>query len=121
MLSLELFSIYWILASCAVLFAAFVRGVAGFGLALILAPILLMILSPKSVVVVNLILSMVSNIIAYKMTREIVRNEGIFVGMSSGAAMYATLEIVRNIENVTIIVIFPDGGEKYLSTNLFKR
>jgi len=58
---------------------------------------------------------------AYKMTREIVRNEGIFVGMSSGAAMYATLEIVKSIEEGIIIVIFPDGGEKYLSTNLFKQ
>ncbi len=56
---------------------------------------------------------------AYDMTRQIVRNEGIFVGMSSGAAMYATLEIARKIEKGTIIVIFPDGGEKYLSTNLF--
>ena len=58
---------------------------------------------------------------AYKMTREIVRNEGIFVGMSSGAAMYATLEIVKSVEKGTIIVIYPDGGEKYLSTNLFKQ
>jgi cysteine synthase B len=56
---------------------------------------------------------------AYEMTRQIVRKEGIFVGMSSGAAMYATLEIAKTIEKGTIIVIFPDGGEKYLSTNLF--
>jgi len=61
--SLELFGVYWILASCAVLFAAFVRGVAGFGLALILAPILLIILDPKSVVVVNLLLGVISNIL----------------------------------------------------------
>jgi len=57
---------------------------------------------------------------AYEMTRQIVRNEGIFVGMSSGAAMYATVEIAKKIESGTIVVIFPDRGEKYLSTTLFK-
>jgi cysteine synthase B len=57
---------------------------------------------------------------AYEMTRQIVAKEGIFVGMSSGAAMYAAVEIAKKIERGTIIVIFPDRGEKYLSTNLFK-
>ena len=56
---------------------------------------------------------------AYEMARQIVRNEGIFVGMSSGAAMYAAVEIARQIEAGTIVVIFPDRGEKYLSTKLF--
>ena len=59
--SLDIFSVSWVLASCVVLFAAFVRGVAGFGFALVLAPILLLILSPKSVVVVNLLLGLLSN------------------------------------------------------------
>jgi cysteine synthase B len=63
---------------------------------------------------------MVETEVAYEMTRQIVRNEGIFVGMSSGAAMYATVEIAKNIESGTIVVIFPDRGEKYLSTKLFK-
>jgi cysteine synthase B len=40
--------------------------------------------------------------------------------MSSGAAMYATVEIARQITSGTIVVIFPDRGEKYLSTKLFK-
>jgi len=57
---------------------------------------------------------------AYEMTRQIVRKEGIFVGMSSGAAMYAALETARSIETGTIVTIFPDRGEKYLSTELFK-
>jgi cysteine synthase B len=57
---------------------------------------------------------------AYEMARQIVKNEGIFVGMSSGAAMYATVEIAKRIESGTIVVIFPDRGEKYLSTKLFK-
>jgi len=64
--SLDVFSVSWVLASCAVLFAAFVRGVAGFGFALVLAPILLLILSPKSVVVVNLLLGLLSNILVLR-------------------------------------------------------
>jgi S-sulfo-L-cysteine synthase (O-acetyl-L-serine-dependent) len=56
---------------------------------------------------------------AYGMARQIIKKEGIFVGMSSGAAMYAALEVAKKINSGTIVVIFPDGGEKYLSTNLF--
>jgi len=63
---------------------------------------------------------MVETEAAYEMTRQIVLKEGIFVGMSSGAAMYAAVEIAKQIESGTIVVIFPDRGEKYLSTKLFK-
>lgn len=56
---------------------------------------------------------------AYEMARQIIKNEGIFVGMSSGAAMYAALVIAEKITSGTIVVAFPDGGEKYLSTKLF--
>lgn len=63
---------------------------------------------------------MVETEAAYDMTRQIVAREGIFVGMSSGAAMYAALQIAGEIESGTIVVIFPDRGEKYLSTKLFK-
>ncbi len=56
---------------------------------------------------------------AFEMAREIVLKEGLFVGMSSGAAMYAALEIAKKIDFGTIVLIFPDRGEKYLSTNLF--
>jgi cysteine synthase B len=63
---------------------------------------------------------MVETEAAYEMTRQIVSKEGIFVGMSSGAAMYAAVEIAKQIESGTIVVIFPDRGEKYLSTKLFK-
>ena len=64
---------------------------------------------------------MVETEVAYEMTRQIVSQEGIFVGMSSGAAMYAAVEIAKQIASGTIVVIFPDRGEKYLSTNLFKQ
>lgn len=56
---------------------------------------------------------------AFEMTRLIVMKEGIFVGMSSGAAMFAALEVAKKIESGRIVVIFPDRGEKYLSTDLF--
>ncbi len=56
---------------------------------------------------------------AYEMTRQIVKQEGIFVGMSSGAAMYAAIEMAKRMESGVIVTILPDLGEKYLSTNLF--
>ncbi|MFC1612976.1 cysteine synthase A [Patescibacteria group bacterium] len=58
---------------------------------------------------------------AYKITKQIIKKEGIFVGMSSGAAMYATIKVAKKIKSGTIVVIFPDRGEKYLSTNLFDK
>jgi cysteine synthase B len=62
---------------------------------------------------------------AFSMSREIIKQEGIFVGMSSGAAMVATLEVAKNIkpsrgQKINMVTIFPDRGEKYLSTGLFK-
>jgi S-sulfo-L-cysteine synthase (O-acetyl-L-serine-dependent) len=57
---------------------------------------------------------------AFEMTRRIVQEEGIFAGMSSGAAMYAAVETAKKIKTGVIVVIFPDRGEKYLTTRLFK-
>ncbi len=62
---------------------------------------------------------MVETEAAYEMTRQIVKREGIFVGMSSGAAMYAAAEMAKRIDSGVIVTILPDRGEKYLSTNLF--
>jgi cysteine synthase B len=56
---------------------------------------------------------------AFTMSRAIVLNEGIFVGMSSGAAMVAALECIKDIEEGFVVVLFADRGEKYLSTDLF--
>ncbi|MBA7634220.1 Cysteine synthase B [subsurface metagenome] len=64
---------------------------------------------------------MVETELAYETTRQIVEKEGIFVGMSSGAAMYATIQLAMKIGSGIIVVVFPDRGEKYLSTNLFKK
>lgn len=57
----------------------------------------------------------------YKMARLLAQKEGIFVGMSSGAAMCAALTRAKQLDQGVIVVIFPDGGEKYLSTELFDK
>ncbi len=56
---------------------------------------------------------------AFAMAREIVLKEGIFVGMSSGAAMVAALSCIEEIDQGFVVVAFSDRGEKYLSTALF--
>lgn len=56
---------------------------------------------------------------AFETARKIVSEESIFVGMSSGAAMLAALKILPGLNEGCIVVIFPDRGEKYLSTKLF--
>ena len=57
---------------------------------------------------------------AYEKAREIVAQEGIFVGMSSGAAMIAADKVIKKLTSGFVVVIFPDRGEKYLSTRLFE-
>lgn len=56
---------------------------------------------------------------AFEMARQIVKKEGIFVGMSAGAALCAAVDVAKRIEKGTMVVIFADRGEKYLSTDLF--
>ncbi len=56
---------------------------------------------------------------AYATARELALREGIFAGMSSGAAMAIALRKARELESGTIVAILPDGGERYLSTSLF--
>jgi len=56
---------------------------------------------------------------AFEMTRRLAREEGIFVGMSSGAAMVVACKEAEALQEGTIVAIFPDGGERYLSTTLF--
>ena len=57
--------------------------------------------------------------IAFEMTRRIAKEEGLLVGMSSGAAMAVAYEEAKSMDKGIIVVIFPDGGERYLSTPLF--
>ncbi|MBU2542416.1 cysteine synthase family protein [Patescibacteria group bacterium] len=56
---------------------------------------------------------------AFAMTRKIAQKEGLFLGMSSGAVLFAANEISRPLKNGNVVVIIPDRGEKYLSTKLF--
>lgn len=63
----------------------------------------------------------VSNDNAVKISRELAREEGLLVGISSGAAAYAATELGKKAENKgkNIVVILPDSGERYLSTFLY--
>ena len=56
---------------------------------------------------------------AFITARKLARQEGIFVGMSSGAAMYAALQLAATLSEGLLVVMLPDGGERYLSTPLF--
>lgn len=64
----------------------------------------------------------VENEAAFETAREIARTEGILVGISSGAALYAAIEIAKRPENEgkTVVALLPDTGERYLSTALFE-
>jgi len=56
---------------------------------------------------------------AFEIARRLVNEEGLFVGMSSGAAMLAALRVTEKLDSGVVVVIFPDRGEKYLSTSLY--
>ena len=58
---------------------------------------------------------------AYAAARELGRREGVLAGISSGAALWAGIELARRAENEgkTIVVLLPDTGDRYLSTDLF--
>ncbi len=58
---------------------------------------------------------------AYKFAKLLAKTEGILVGISSGAVLYSAIEVVGNNDFIdkNVVVILPDGGEKYLSTDLF--
>ena len=56
---------------------------------------------------------------AYEMVYALGQSEGILVGQSSGAAMIAALTVAQSIREGTVVTVFPDFGDKYLSTNLW--
>jgi len=56
---------------------------------------------------------------AFRVARELAQAEGLFVGISSGAAMWGALKVASRLNEGTLVVVFPDGGEKYMSTPLF--
>lgn len=65
----------------------------------------------------------VSNEDAFRTSRQLAHTEGLLVGISSGAAVYAATELAKREENVgkRIVVICPDTGERYLSTGLYNQ
>jgi cysteine synthase len=64
----------------------------------------------------------VGNEDAFETSRQLARSEGLLVGISSGAATFAALQVAKRPENKgkTIVVILPDTGERYLSTALYQ-
>ncbi len=64
----------------------------------------------------------VNNTDCFAMSREIAQKEGILVGISSGAAVWAAVSLAKRPENKgkTIVAILPDSGDRYYSTPLFQ-
>jgi cysteine synthase A len=64
----------------------------------------------------------VENDDAFQTSREVAKKEGLLVGISSGAALYAATQLAKRPENKgkNIVVLLPDTGERYLSTPLFE-
>jgi cysteine synthase B len=52
---------------------------------------------------------------AHRLVRRLARDEGLLVGISSGAALGVTLQVARRLESGVVVTVFPDGAEKYLS------
>jgi cysteine synthase A len=74
----------------------------------------------------NLDLSVVDRVVkaweedAFPVARRLARQEGLFVGMSSGAIVWAALEVARELgPGHRVVTIAPDSGARYLSTSLF--
>jgi len=61
----------------------------------------------------------VSQADAEEMTRRLAREEGIFAGISSGGALWAAMQVLREVENAVIVTIVCDRGDRYLSTGVF--
>jgi cysteine synthase B len=56
---------------------------------------------------------------AHRMVRRLAREEGLLVGISSGAALSASLQVARRIGQGVLVTVFPDGAEKYLSESFW--
>ena len=61
----------------------------------------------------------VSQTAAEDTTRRLASEEGIFAGISSGGALYAALQLSKEVENAVIVSIVCDRGDRYLTTGVF--
>jgi cysteine synthase A len=63
----------------------------------------------------------VTNEDAYEAGRDIAKKEGVLVGITSGAALWAAIQLAKRPENKgkTIVILMPDTGERYLSSPMF--
>lgn len=57
---------------------------------------------------------------SYEMAKRLAREEGLLVGQSAGAAMWGALEVAKKLKKGVVVAIFPDAGDKYLSTRLWE-
>jgi cysteine synthase len=56
---------------------------------------------------------------SYEIVKRLAKEEGLFAGISSGAAMAASFKVANSLDKGVIITVFADGGVKYLSENLW--
>ncbi len=56
---------------------------------------------------------------AFETSRKMAKAEGLLIGMSAGASVFAAMELAKRIDEGVIVLILPDSGERYLSTDLF--
>jgi cysteine synthase len=57
---------------------------------------------------------------AYDLARHVARSEGLLVGHSSGAALWAIKRLAQQVEKGVVVTVFPDSGDRYLSTGLYR-
>lgn len=58
---------------------------------------------------------------AYDLARTVARTEGLLVGHSSGAGLWAVRKLAQTIEEGVVVTVFPDSGDRYVSTGLYGR
>jgi cysteine synthase len=65
-------------------------------------------------------LDLIEDMLAFDLARELYRKEGLSVGISSGAALWGAIEVTKTLKSGVIVTLFPDRGDRYTSTQLFK-
>jgi cysteine synthase len=58
---------------------------------------------------------------AYSLARRLAQSEGLLVGHSSGAVLWAIEKLAAEVSSGVVVTVFPDAGDRYLSTGLYRR